>query len=102
MMAKVTVALAYDGESAPRVTHPCHHVLNFTQNRSKIINLSFKMQKFCACGAISSYIQLHPATPNPMCIFTAMFTACKMAKVGHALGLRWRKWAMVWALRWRK
>ena len=83
MMAKVTVALAYDGESAPRVTHPCHHVLNFTQNRSKIIHLSFKMQKFCACGAISSYIQQHP-------------TRCAYSQLCSQL-VRWRKWAMLWA-----
>ena len=83
MMAKVTVALAYDGESAPRVTHPCHHVLNFTQNRSKIINLSFKMQKFCACGATSNYIQLHPAV-------SAYSQLCSQL-------VSWRKWAMLWA-----
>ena len=49
------------------------------------------MQKFCACGAISSYIQLHPAVSRRVCIFAAMFTAGKMAKVCHALGLKMAK-----------
>ena len=63
-MAKVTVALACPGlrwRKWRHLTHPCHHVIEYHLNRSKIIHLSFKIQKICACGAISSYIQVYPA-----------------------------------------
>ena len=99
MMAKVTVALAYDGESAATRDPP---LSPRTQFHSKSLqNHQFELQNAKILRLrrhIQLYIQLHlTATSRRVCIFTAMFTARKMAKVGHALGLRWRKWAMVWA-----